>query len=183
MVYPFSLQQVTLTLGIFYVLSHGFALLKPEACRNFLAQLPRNYNLGAVLMVGATLWFAGVLWKIDLMEYTKFRNLFILIVLAGGGAATWFLPDHLSGRALGSLLMLFAYLMLDAAFLNNQPLKLVVVSTAYVYIIAGMFLAASPYLLRDGIQFIYKTHQRAKAAAAAGAVFGLILCALALAVF
>lgn len=183
MVYPFSLQQVTLALGIFYILSHGTALLKPEIAKSFLLASPRNYVLGAVLMVAATLWFSGVMIRIDLMEYTEFRNAFVIAILAGGGAVTWYLREHLSGRAIGSLLLLLAYALLDAAFLNNNPLKLIVVTTAYIYIIAGMCLAASPYLWRDALNFVYKSEQRARTACVLGSLFGLGLCILALVFF
>jgi hypothetical protein len=183
MIYPFTLQQIALALGTLYLLSHGLALARPALCRNFLLASPRNYPLGAVLMALATAWFTWLMGSIDLMEYTSYQKIFSLVVLTGGALAIFYLKELLTGRALGSLLLLVAYVLLDASFLRDEPLKLIIVGTAYVYIIVGMILVSSPYRLRDALQWVYRDERRARMAAALGLVFGVLLLILGLAVF
>lgn len=183
MIYSFTLQQISLVLGALYLLSHGLALIQPGLCRRFLLDAPRNYPLGAVLMTLATAWFTWLMASIDLMEYTPYQKIFTLVALAGGALVIFHLRELLTGRALGSLLLLVAYVLLDASFLRNEPLKLVLVTTAYVYIIAGMVLVSSPYRLRDVLQWIYQNESRPTIAAALGLIFGVLLLILGLTVF
>ncbi len=183
MIYPFTLQEISLVLGALYLLSHGLALIRPTLCRDFLLAAPRNYPLGAVLMTVSTAWFTWLMASIDLMEYTRYQKIFAIVALVGGALVIFFLRELLTGRALGSLLLLVAYVLLDASFMRDEPLKLVLVCTAYAYIIAGMVLVSSPYRLRDVIQWIYQNERRAQIAAGLGLVFGAVLLVLGLTVF
>jgi hypothetical protein len=183
MIYPFTLEQISLALGLFYIISHGFALLQPDFCQKTLLAAPRNYPLGVILMALATAWFTWLMLTIDLMEYTPYQKIFALVGLIGGALVIYFLRELLTGRALGSLLLLLSYVVLDAAFLRNEPLKLVLVGTAYIYIVVGMILVSSPYRLRDILQWIYQKKARSQVAAAAGILFGILLLILGLIAF
>jgi hypothetical protein len=183
MIYSFTLSSVCIFLGVAYLLTHGFALLQPTLCQNILKKAPRHEVLGISLMALATGWFCWVLLNVDLMEYTPYRRLFVFGVLIGGGLVIFYVRPLLTARALGALLLLLAYVLLDACFMRNEPLKLIIVATAYLYIIAGMILVASPYYLRDALDWIYQTPQRAQVAAVAGCLYGVILLVLGLVVF
>lgn len=183
MIYSFTLQQISLVLGTLYLLGHGLALLQPALCRKFLLAAPRNYPLGVTLMTFATAWFSWLMLSIDLMEYTPYRKIFTLVGLVGGALVIFHLRELLTGRALGSLLLLLAYVLLDAAFPRDEPLKLVIVCTAYVYIVAGMILVSSPYRLRDALQWFFQNDRRARIAAGLGLSFGVVLLILGAAVF
>lgn len=183
MIYSFSLTQVALVLGLFYMVGHGWAWKFPGRSKAFLLAAPRNYPLGAVLMAVATLWFAYLLSAIDLMEYTPHRAKFVFVVLALGTLTIIYVREFLTARALGALLLLLTQVLLDSAFPRDETSRLVITVTAYVYAIAGMFLVGMPYLLRDGLAYVYASEPRARAFAAGGVVFGLFLILLALFVY
>ncbi|NJK92152.1 MAG: hypothetical protein HC904_10170 [Blastochloris sp.] len=183
MIYDFTLQQVSFVLGLLYILSHGYVLLQPKQAEKFLLAAPRHAALGVGLMVLATLWFTWLMVNVDLMEWHHLRRIFVIAGLVGGVLVVIYMKELLTGRALGVLLLLAAYVLLDAAFLRDEPLKLLVVVNAYAYVIAGMFLAASPYYLRDVLSLFYRDPRWMPVAAGAGVVWGGVLLVLACWVF
>lgn len=183
MIYHFTLQQVSLVLGALLLLTHAYALFQPALSQKFLKKLPRHTPIGIALMILATLWFSWVLINMDLMEYSSFRNHFLIVVVIGGSLMIGFVRELLTGRAIGALLLLAAYVILDACFMRNEPLKLILVINAYVYIIMGMALVASPYFLRDAIEWVYENHARSCSAALLGVFYGATLMLLGLTVF
>lgn len=180
LIYPFSLAQVAAVLGAAYLLTHGWALARPAAATALLRAFPRHALAGWVLLGLATLWFAGLMATIDLMEYTPHRSKFVLGVLVLGALSAHFMREFLAVRSLGALLLLGAQVLLDAAFLRDEPSRLVVTVAAYAYIIAGMFMVGSPYLLRDFLGWLTASPVRLRAAAGSGLAFGIILLLLAL---
>lgn len=175
MIYPVSLALVAVVVGLLYILLHGVCWWKSTSAPAFLATLPRHRPLGWLLLTLATLWFAGLLGTIDLMEYTPHRQTFVFAVLVIGGLSAIFLTEFLTARALGALLILAAQVLLDAAFPHSSLSRLAVTLTAYGWIIAGMFLVGLPYLQRDAIAWLAAHPRRFQAAAAAGTLWGLAL--------
>jgi hypothetical protein len=180
MIYSFSLAQVALVLGVLYILSHGWAAWRPQHAKTFLLAFPRHPLIGWVLLAAATLWFAGLLATIDLMEYTPHRSKFVLGVLLLGAGCAHYMREFLAVRSLGALLLLSAQVLLDAAFLRDEPARLVITLTAYAYVAAGMALVGAPYLLRDMLQWLGANEPRFRAAALGGAAFGVLLLVLGL---
>ena len=88
-----------------------------------------------------------------------------------------FVPDFLAVRALGMLALLVAEPLLEAAFLREEQVRLLLVVLVYVWIIAGMFWVGMPYTLRDQISWVSATEKRWRAAAFAGLAYGALLCA------
>ncbi|MDR2462415.1 MAG: hypothetical protein LBD30_01390 [Verrucomicrobiales bacterium] len=183
MIYSFTLQHVAIALGVAYVFSHGWALWRAADCQRLLRAFPRNYPAGIALMVTAGLWFGWLILNADLMDFAPYQNLFLVATMALTVGMIVFVREFLAVRALGALLLLFANVLLDAAFLDDRWIKLVVTVSAYAYIIAGIALVASPYLLRDALAWIFQTSRRAKFAAAAGVTFGALLLALGILVY
>jgi hypothetical protein len=79
--------------------------------------------------------------------------------------------------------LLAAQILLDAAFLRDEASRLVVTLTAYGWIIAGMFMVGSPYLVRDLLDWMAERPARFVWAARAGAGFGVLLVGLAVFVY
>jgi len=183
LIYSFSLAQVAGLLGLAYLFTHGWALWRPASATALLRAFPRHEIAGWVMLALAALWFAGLMGTIDLMEYTPHRSKFVLGVLVLGGLCAYFMREFLAVRSLGALLLLGAQVMLDAAFLRDEPARLVVTVAAYAYILAGMFMVGSPYLLRDFLAWLTEVPGRLRAAAAGGLGFGTLLLVLALWVY
>ena len=183
MIYHFSLAQVSIALGILAIITNGLVLWKFQQSKTFLLQLHRNYKLGIILFALAVAWTIWIVFNIDLMEYTRLRGHFIFVVLLIAGCVIKFLPDYLSVRALGILLLLAANILLDATFLRDDPARLIITVLAYVMAIVGMFHVGAPYLARDAIAWLYQNEKRARFRGIFGLVLGILLLALGIFVY
>ncbi|MCX6935234.1 MAG: hypothetical protein NTZ01_03435 [Verrucomicrobia bacterium] len=183
MIYSFSLSQVAVWLGFGLLLTHGWGLFDYAKSSAWWKSFPRSDMAGGGLLTLATIWAAWLAGTINLMEYTRFRPLFILGVI-GLGVTSWlYVREFIAVRALGVLLLLGANVLLDAAFLREDAARLVVVAYAYVIIVKGMFMVGAPYLLRDAIDWGFATPARGKAFLGVGLFFGIVLLGLGLFVY
>jgi hypothetical protein len=183
MIYSFSLAQVSVWVGLGLILSHGWGLFDYQQSVQWIRAFPRNDALGGFLLAIATGWSAWLAGSINLMEYTRFRPLFILGVV-GLGVTSWlYVREFIVVRSLGILFLLGGDVLLDAAFLRNDSARLVVVSYAYLIIVEGMVMVGAPYLLRDVIQWGLATPFRGKCLLGMGFLFGLLLLGLGLFVY
>jgi hypothetical protein len=182
-IYPFTLQQVAIVLGILYVLTHGWSLWQPALSKKWLLAFPRHYPSGVILMIAACLWFCWLIFNADLMDFAPYQSLFLLISVALAAGMIACVREFLAVRALGALLLLLANVLLDAAFLDNHASKFVITVIAYIYIVAGIFFVASPYLLRDLLAWYHKNDRLAKPGSLAGVALGVILLALGIFVY
>ena len=145
--------------------------------------LPRNYPLGVVLMLLATLWFVTLTGVMDLGEISSARVQLMAVWAIAGVLLTIFVPAFLAARGLGCLLLLGAAVVLDAAFLATTPWRYVMTVLAYYWVIAGMVLVYSPHLWRDAVQYVTATPERFRLFSWPGVVFGVVLIALGIFVY
>ena len=183
MIYSFSLAQVSVWVGLGLLLSHGWGLFDYRQATQWIRSFPRGDAFGGGLLAAATAWSAWLAGTINLMEYTRFRPLFVLGVV-GLGVTSWlYVREFIAVRSLGILFLLGADVLLDAAFLRHDGARLIVVSYAYLIILEGMFMVGAPYLLRDAIAWGLATPARGKLLMALGVIFGLALLGLGLFVY
>lgn len=180
MIYPFTLQQTGLAVGIALLIGHLPALLRPAAARNFLSDFPRNRVAGIVLISIAALWSFYLVRTMDLGEFSTLRNMLQIAVPVLAVLAAVYVPDFLAVRALGMLALLAAEPLLGAAFLRPEFSRLLLVALAYAWILAGLFWVGMPWLLRDQINWVTGSPSRFRAAAAGGAAYGALLAVLAI---
>ena len=81
MIYSFSLSQVSVWAGLGLLLSHGWGLLDYRQATQWIRSFPRGDGFGGLLLALATGWSAWLAGTINLMEYTRFRPLFVLGVI------------------------------------------------------------------------------------------------------
>src|SRR5262249_54245031 len=110
-------------------------------------------------------------------------NILCTVWAAGTVALIVFVPSFLAVRGLAMLFLLAAGLMLDSAFLVDNPAKFVVTILAYIWAIAGITFVASPYLLRDLLDKVLATKQRFIALVIVGLVLGFALLGLGIFVY
>jgi hypothetical protein len=183
MTYFVSLKITAILIGVLYLLAHLPVALAPEKLGPWLRSLPRNYPLGVLLMLSATLWFTTLTGLMDLGEISGMRMQLMVVWAVSGILVVIFVPAFLAARGLGCLLLLAAALVLDAAFLATTPWRYVMTVLAYYWVVAGMVLVYSPHLGRDAIHFVSRTPPRLRLFAWAGAVFGLVLVVLGIFVY
>jgi len=183
MTYFVSLKIVTIIVGFLVALGHLPMALAPERTGRLMRTLPRNYPLGVVLMLVATLWFATLTGVMDLGEISNMRMQLIAVWTIAGVLVVIFVPGFLAARGLGCLLLLAAAVVLDAAFLVTTPWRYVMTILAYYWVIAGMVLVYSPHLWRDLINYMTASPGRLRWSSWPGVAFGVFLIALGIFVY
>ena len=93
-------------------------------------------------------------------EFSTFRRPLLIALPVGYFLVLRFVDEFLAVRALGILCLLAAEPLLDAAFLRQEPSRLLVTVFAYLLIIAGLFWVTMPYLLRDQINWSARSAPR-----------------------
>lgn len=182
MIYPFSLQLVGLVVGILLIAAHVYGLTAPGTVTPFLRRLPRSRAIGTALLLLGTIWAFWLVQTMDLGEFARLRR-YLIIAVPVGAILTWkFVDEFLAVRALGILALLAADVLLDAAFLRPEVSRLLLVTLAYAWVFAGLFLVGMPYILRDLIAWLLNRPARYRQAAILGVVYGLalVICAAAL---
>lgn len=177
MIYPFSLFQVGLVVGLLLVASHALALLNPARIGTLLRAFPRSVISGRILLIAAALWSYWLVRAADLGEFSHLRGLLLIGVPVGAVLAWFFVDEFLAVRALGTLALLAAEPLLSAAYMQEPLSRLFLVVLAYVWIVAGLFLVGMPYLLRDLTTWITLRLSLFRTAAFGGLAYGILLIA------
>lgn len=183
MTYFVSLKLTAIIIGLLAIAGHLPSALAPGKFGPILKSLPRNYPLGVVLMLAATLWFVVLTGMMDLGEISNVRVQLMAVWAISGILVVIFVPGFLAARGLGCLLLMGAAVVIDAAFLIQTPWRFVMTILAYYWVIAGMALVYSPHLWRDAIQYVTQTPQRLRFFSWPGVIFGLLLLVLGLFVY
>src|SRR5271167_2035643 len=125
MTYFVSLKWTAIIIGLLCLAGHLPPAIAPERFIPVLRSLPRNYPLGVVLMLLATIWFVALTGLMDLGEISNVRLQLMALWAAAGVLVVIFVPGFLAARGLGCLLLLAATLVIDAAFLALTPWRYV----------------------------------------------------------
>ncbi|MDP4585323.1 MAG: hypothetical protein NWR21_02060 [Verrucomicrobiales bacterium] len=175
------LKVMGILLGVWLIASHAIALTKPDLVKPWLKGFPRNEKIGTVLVIIAFAW-TFVVWScMDLGEFFKIEKPVQMILVAGCVGVIVYVKEFLAVRSLGFLMILAAAPILDSAFLKEPQTRLLIVALAYVIALKGMFWVGMPYLMRDQINWVLAKDKRYQIGALAGAVYGLVVLACALA--
>jgi uncharacterized protein YjeT (DUF2065 family) len=183
MTYFVSLKWTAIIIGLLCAVGHLPPAIAPERCGPILRSLPRNYPLGVVLMLLATIWFVVLTGVMDLGEISNVRMQLMAVWTIAGVLVVIFVPGFLAARGLGCLLLLAATVVLDAAFLALTPWRYVMTLLAYWWVISGMVLVYSPHLWRDAIGYVTATPERLRLFSWPGVAFGVVLIALGIFVY
>lgn len=116
----------------------------------FWEQLPRSRAAGTIVGFLALLWCVPhatpIVW--DWMQSWLYPLVFICTVLG------CIFLDYLLSRALGGIFILVAIYFLHESFTFHTPAVWIFALSCWIFGIAGLFLSAKPYLLRDFIRLI-----------------------------
>lgn len=178
-----TFSTVTIAIGLFYGLLNAYALVNPEGYKKFAVSVPRSLPIGYVLMLVSTAWF---LYNVNAEQIADFAN-YKRIMLGGFGilgvGSCFYLKDYLAARGFAVFLLLLAKLVCDMGRWVESPLRLIVITWAYVWVIAGMWWTISPFRMRDWIEWNVNDAGRLRLLSGLRAVFGFILVGLGATVF
>ncbi len=176
MIYTFlNLQTVGWIVGLLLAVLHAVALINHQQVTKWLRAFPRSASAGKVLLTVDAVWCFGLIKMMDLGEFTHWRSLLLLIIPAAYVLCLFFVDEFLSVRATGMLALLAAEPVLEAAFLQHEKSRLLLVIVAYVWAVLGMFWVGTPYVMRDQIEWVLKATGRWKMLCLAGLAYGVAI--------
>lgn len=178
MIYPLKLETALLIVGLLLLAAGAVALWKSAAAQAWLRAFPRSKNWGVLLVTVAAAWFFGLVWVMDLGEFTNWRQTVLILTPVAWLLSMKFMDEFLAARALGMVALLAAEPLLEAAFLRPEQSRLFLVSLVYLVVCFAMFWVGMPYTLRDQIGWLTAGPKRWRAVALAGLVYGAWLLAL-----
>ena len=159
-------------------------LLVPERAaapfRRFARSVWPGRVLAAVCLAWSLLWVAAM--PLGSLLDPLFPYLQFLLPVAVVAVCV-FLPELLSCRAAGALMVLLPAPVLSAAQWHPSPWRLLAVAAAYAMAVAGMFVVAKPWLLRDAVAWTTSSPRRFRAVSAVFALAALALLAAAATVY
>lgn len=180
-----TLPLVSAIVGVTLALIGAATLLNTPAAARIWKALPRSVWPGRVLTAVCLAW--SMLWVFVMPppfpQLEAVRPHLWWITPVAIVAVCVCIPELLTCRAIGGLLVLAPAPMLSAAAWHPSEFRYVVVITAYVFIFAGMFYIAFPWMLRDHIDWVLRTLKRTRICAMAFTVLGIALCVLAMSDF
>lgn len=177
------LRWVTIAVAMLLATVWIGGALAPEKFRRALLKFPRNVPLGIALMTAGAAWCVAIVWQANPVpllapKFVAYALIGFLLV----GCIVWKL-DYLAVRALSLLLLLVAKVMLDAAFMVETPAKLLVPTLAYVWIVAAMWWAMTPWRCRNAIEWAAASDARIRAVSGAHLAIAVALAVFALAFY
>lgn len=169
-----------MTHGLIMAVLCALLAFSPGRAAAVLRAFPRSVWPGRALVVADTVWFAAVLLGTGMNWIDAHRPLVMLLAVVLCLGIVFFMPELLSVRAFGTLLLLAANPIIEAAFMHPAGSRLVMTTYAYALAIIGCVLVWSPYLFRRWLRPLVENPGASRAAGAAGAIAGLCLAALGL---
>lgn len=178
-----KLSTLSVILGLLVALPSLFGLFKPKAFADAVRKFPRCTPVGYVLMLLGTVWFLYYVSQETVSDFANIKKYFYILFGGVGIGSCFFVKDFLPVRGLAVLFLLLAKLMTDATRWENTEWRLVIVSWAYVLVVAGMWFTISPWRLRDILNWSVATDSRTRVTNGARVAFGVFVIVLGLTVF
>lgn len=174
-----TLFQATLFTGIALILFGAHFLWHGMRSENGLKAFPRS-QIGAYLLFGsASAWFLFHVWNLGPADFGQYRQILFALFAFTAVSAFYLVPDFLAVRGLAALLLLGAQPLLDAAYMQDPSARLFLVSFVYLVIVIAIVIGASPYRVRDFINWLYARPSRPRIFGALFVIYGGLLSAVA----
>lgn len=134
-------------------------------------------------MLLGSIWFEQNLQNSEISDFAAFRPFLLGGVLAIGIASCFVVRDYLPVRGLAIVLCLVADVVLDAQRWHPSPLRYLVTVWMYVWVTAAIWVAVSPWRVRDGLAWCTRSERRVRFMGVAGVIWGMLISSLAVTVY
>jgi len=178
-----TLSQVALILGLGCLVGHLWPMFRPAACGAWLRRFHRNTAVGVVLMLVGTVWFEQNLQNSEISDFAAFRPFLLGGVLAIGVASCFVVRDYLAVRGAAVVACLVADVVLDAQRWHPSPLRYLVTLWMYLWVTMAIWVALSPWRVRDWLAWCSASEARVRLLGVAGVAWGALISALALSAY
>lgn len=170
-----------ITAGILLALGALF-LVSNSAIKSMFKAFPRSQIASVIFFGGGAAWFLYNVANMSTADVIGFSTPtpFVYIFGALAVAAFFYLPEFLAVRGLSVMILVGSWPLLMSAYGRYElPQRLLMVAVLYVAISAAIYLAASPFRLRDFLEWLYRTPGRARAFGGLLAVYAVVLIGVA----
>ncbi len=178
-----KLSTLAIILGLLTVVLNGYGLVKPADFAAKARRFPRYTPIGFILVLAATAWFEYYVNIESVAEFAAFKNYLLGFFALVGIGVCIFVQDFLPIRGLAALMLLAGKLMVDTARWVDTEWRLVIVTWAYIWVIAGMWFTVSPWRLRDLINWATANEERTRLLSGIRFVFGVLVIVLGVTVY
>ncbi len=124
-----------------------------------MAKFCRSQVTGIVLSLIAWAWAGHALWVLPIDFLTPYRQYIPYFLLICAPLTFIGMKNLLACRALGAILVLYPYTLLQVARVHPSPWHILIVSIAYISIVKGMTLILYPWKMRQCIEWIKEKPQ------------------------
>jgi len=152
-----------------------------EPVSTIAKSLPRSRRFTIIAFGLGAIWFLWRVIHLGEADFGNHRNLLFILFGAVALSSFFVVPDFLGIRGLTILSLLSADKLLDSAFaLYDIPSRLFLVVFAYLVIVLSIWLAVSPFRVRDFFNWLFQSSLRPRALGVVLASYGLVLtvCAI-----
>ena len=174
-----NLFQATLYSGLFLLISGGHYMWHGIKTEQYTRAFPRSRTATFVLFGIATVWFLYKVLNLGPADFGQHKQLLFMLFLVTAVGSFRYVPDFLAVRGLAALILMIASLLLNAAYMQEPQTRLFLVSFVYFVIVLALILGATPYKLRNFINWLYKTELRPRIVGGAVAAYGVLLIGIA----
>jgi hypothetical protein len=173
-----TLFFATLITGLILLSLGALFLVSNSAIISMFKAFPRSQTAAVIVFGGGAAWFVYNVANMSAADVIGFSTPTPFVFIFGGLAlaAFFYLPEFLSVRGLSVVILVGSWPLLMSAYGRYEfPQRLLMVSALYVAITAALYLAASPFRLRDFFDWLYRAPGRARILGGALAAYGLLL--------
>lgn len=170
-----SLFHATLLTGLVLLAFGGHFAWHGSRTEKTAKAFPRSQNAAYILLGGAAAWFLYKVTQLGPADFGQYKNYLFAFFLATAVGSFYFVPDFLAVRGLAALILLTAGALLKVGYMNFETAALILKFFVYVMIVIALILGASPYKLRDFLDWLYRSQMRPKMFGAVFAAYGLLL--------
>ena len=154
--YSFVTSLLLLTFGL------TMWIRRSSICNDILV-FARSNKASALLLTISLAWFlfryVQNLSEADFGNYKLIIGMVAVFIYFGSFALV---KDFLSVRSLSILCLFYAREVLDSAWLQDPPSRLLLVTTIYVIIVLALYFGAWPYRFRDFFEWLNIQEKRVK---------------------
>lgn len=173
-----KLSILAVVLGLIIALPQIYGLMKPAAFAAAVRKFPRSLPSGYVLMLLGTAWFLYYFNQESVSDFAAYKNAMIIFFGAIGVGACIFVKDFLAVRGAAVVLMLIGKLICDSGRWAKTDWRLVLITYAYLLVIAGIWFTIYPWHMRDMLNWATANEKRVRIGSAMRLAFGLFVMVL-----
>jgi hypothetical protein len=141
---------------------------------------PRSRRAAWVTMAISALWTLYHITQLGEADFGRYKVPIFIGFAALAVLSVIYVPDFLAVRGTCALTLLVAGLLLSATFMDYRAPSLLLNAFVYIAIVLALYLAVSPFRLRDFFQWMFVLPHRPRVLGAVLGAGGLLLLTTAL---